>query len=301
VGNPPLERGILILDFLTTHPRQGFTLSELSRRLRISKSTCYGLLTTLTNRGLVVRDPRSNEYRLGPGLIPMGAVAEREFPALTLAKREADSLASDYDGECVITMVTGDEVLIVGRAGLRAPLGFNNFEGQRHPMAAPLGVILMSWQNDDTVEEWLDRLGPELSESERERHRAAVADARRRGYAVALRASSVDDLVETQRRADLYTPQGRAALAKALGALAHDEYLVVGDGVPPDARISSIGAPVFGPNGTILFAISLQPGEQHHGDELASLVRAVVGACARVTAAIDGRPPSFEPQTARKP
>jgi hypothetical protein len=151
----------------------------------------------------------------------------------------------------------------------------------------------MAGQDHDAVEDWLDRLGPDLTAGERDRHRAAVADARRRGYAVALRVRSVDEYVEVQTNADLYTRRGRSELAKALAAFAHDDqYLVVGDGVPPDARLSSVGAPVFAPDGSMLFAIFLLPGEGHRGDEIPALVRSVVGACTRVTAAIDGRRPA---------
>lgn len=77
MGSPAVARAVQVLDFLTTHPGRGFTLSELSRRLRISKATAHGILTTLTDRALVQRNPDTNEYRLGPALVPMGSVAER--------------------------------------------------------------------------------------------------------------------------------------------------------------------------------------------------------------------------------
>src|SRR6516165_107682 len=94
-----VERAIEILDFLTTHPGRGFTLSELSRRLGISKATTHAILARLTDRALLARNPDTLEYRLGPALVPMGSVAERSFPALTQAKREAERLAVEHDGE----------------------------------------------------------------------------------------------------------------------------------------------------------------------------------------------------------
>src|SRR4029077_3188795 len=118
MGSPSVDRAVQILDFLTTHPGRGFTLSELSRRLRISKATAHAILTTLTARSLLLRNPTTNEYRLGPSLVSMGAVAERSFPALTYARREAAGLAAEFDTECVVIVATGDELLIVGRAGI---------------------------------------------------------------------------------------------------------------------------------------------------------------------------------------
>src|SRR5438045_1900304 len=69
MGSPPIERGILILDFLTTHPGRGFTAAELSRRLGISRSTAHSILITMADRALVLRNPDTHEYRLGPALV----------------------------------------------------------------------------------------------------------------------------------------------------------------------------------------------------------------------------------------
>ena len=55
-----------ILDFLASHPHDRFGLSELARRLELSKPTCLGILTTLTEAGYLVRDEQDKTYRLGP-------------------------------------------------------------------------------------------------------------------------------------------------------------------------------------------------------------------------------------------
>ena len=41
-----------ILDFLAEHPHDRFGLSELARRLGLSKPTCLGIVTTLTDVAL---------------------------------------------------------------------------------------------------------------------------------------------------------------------------------------------------------------------------------------------------------
>ena len=49
--SPPTERVVAILDFLAQHPHDRFGLSELARRLDLSKPTCLGIVTTLTEAG----------------------------------------------------------------------------------------------------------------------------------------------------------------------------------------------------------------------------------------------------------
>jgi DNA-binding IclR family transcriptional regulator len=291
VTSPSIERALQVIDFLTAHPGRGFTLAELSRRLRISKSTAHVVLNTLTDRGVLQRNADSYEYRLGPALVPIGAVAERSFPALTHAKPEAERLAHDYDGECIVVMATGDELLVVGRSGVPGPLSITYLEGQRHPLAPPLGTIILAWTNEHAVEAWLDRLKDELTLEERDHYRTALDGIRRRGYSVGIRVQRLYELQGLYTNGNLYTPEGRRDISQALSALAHDEFLPAGDDMPPDAEIGFIAAPVFGPDGTMLFAITLMPGEQYRGRDLPALARAVVRAAGRVTAAIDGRPP----------
>jgi DNA-binding IclR family transcriptional regulator len=296
----PAERVVQILDFLTTHPGQGFTLSELSRRLRISKTTAHNILGTLTARALVVRSSDSFEYRLGPALVPMGIVAERVLPALTYARQEADALADEHDAECVVVMTTGDELLIVHHAGVPGPLSTTFQEGQRQPLAPPMGTVALAWAGPEAVEAWLHRLGPELTEAERERYRAAVAAVRRQGYAIGIRVARLYDLHELYANADLHSAQGRHDLGVQLAAFARHTDLPASEDLPPDAEISGVAAPVFGPDGTMLLAIALT-GTDYRVRDIPALSWAVMRAAGRVMAATDGRRPPARRDAARGP
>jgi hypothetical protein len=99
------------------------------------------------------------------------------------------------------------------------------------------------------------------------------------------------DLAEIYANADLYTLEGRREITGALAALAHDDdYLPATEDLPPDAEISFVTAPVFGPDTTLLFAIALLL-DGHRGEDIPALSRALLRAAARVMAAIDGRQP----------
>src|SRR5690625_7321263 len=68
-ASPPTARVLAVLEFLAAHPGEQFGLSELARRLQVSKPTCLGIVTTLTRTGYLVRDAdaktRSEERRVG--------------------------------------------------------------------------------------------------------------------------------------------------------------------------------------------------------------------------------------------
>jgi DNA-binding IclR family transcriptional regulator len=71
---PAVERTVMILDFLA-QSRRGVTVSQLTRELRLPKSTTYALLLTLERCGYAQRDPCSGRYRLGLRLSGLANVA----------------------------------------------------------------------------------------------------------------------------------------------------------------------------------------------------------------------------------
>jgi DNA-binding IclR family transcriptional regulator len=67
-----VDRAIRILIALKDERLLG--VSELADRLGLAKGTIHGLLKTLANRAMVVRDPASGKYTLGPAVLAMGNV-----------------------------------------------------------------------------------------------------------------------------------------------------------------------------------------------------------------------------------
>ena len=67
---------VRVLDFLAGRPEERFGVSELARRLELSKPTCLGIVTSLADAGYLVRDPGDKTYRLGPSLITLGHRAQ---------------------------------------------------------------------------------------------------------------------------------------------------------------------------------------------------------------------------------
>src|ERR1700754_2565215 len=78
-ASPPTKRVVAVLDFLAGHPHDRFGVSELARRLGLSKPTCLGIVTALTESDYLVRDSQDKTYRLGPALIALGHSAQESL------------------------------------------------------------------------------------------------------------------------------------------------------------------------------------------------------------------------------
>ena len=55
-ASPPTGRVVRVLEFMSRNPQQRFGVSELARRVELSKPTCLGIVSTLTGAGYLIRD-----------------------------------------------------------------------------------------------------------------------------------------------------------------------------------------------------------------------------------------------------
>ena len=97
---PAVERTMLIL---RTLQREGsLTLTALLRATGLNKSTCYYMLQTLVRERLVDYDEATRRYRLGIGLVELGAAAADQLNYIGVAKRYLAELLEDIDATFVL-------------------------------------------------------------------------------------------------------------------------------------------------------------------------------------------------------
>lgn len=92
---PAVMAANAILEAIARAP-DGMTHTELVRELELSKSSAHNLLSTLESLGWVRRDPRGRAYRLGGGLVRLGAFAVRQVDALALAMERTHEIAGEH-------------------------------------------------------------------------------------------------------------------------------------------------------------------------------------------------------------
>jgi DNA-binding IclR family transcriptional regulator len=283
---PSAERTVALLDFLAGHPDERFGLSELARRLGMSKATAHAITAALTDAGYLLRHPVDKRYSLGPALVAVGnAAASREFEVVDYARDEMRRLADELQVLCVASATIGDEIVILGRSGDLGPLAPSVQVGHRLPLAPPLGTVFMAWSAPEAIDSWLRRLGPGASDVEVERYRAAIATVRRRGYSLALEADARIRLGEALSRPD----EQIAALVDDLG---HEEYVLGELEHSSSYRLSLIAAPVFGTDRGIALVLTLFGfRDALPAGAVPGLAERLLEATHRVTKALSGRVP----------
>ena len=107
-----VERAAAILSALGSGtPRLGVT--EIAERVGLAKPTVYGLLRTLEKHDLVVQDPDSGKYSLGPGVLQLGNayLDGSELRARSLLWAEA--LAQRANEAVWVATLSGTRVIVL--------------------------------------------------------------------------------------------------------------------------------------------------------------------------------------------
>lgn len=245
---PAADRATQILDLLTDHPGERFTLSELARRLEINKASLHAITAALVERGYLLRHPVDKGFALGPRLIAVGEAARDQFPVTEFARDELQRLSADLAMECVASAAVGDEMVIVDRAGPVRPIGVTVAVGYRFALVPPMGTVFIAWSPPDEIDTWLRRLGSDVTDAELDQYRVALAAVRERGFSAGLDADGSRSLAEALADRD---SSGRRSVGESLP----DEYSLVALEGAAEHRVSTVGAPVFDVQGAVPLAI----------------------------------------------
>ncbi|WNG92367.1 IclR family transcriptional regulator [Mycobacterium sp. ITM-2016-00318] len=297
-ASPPTRRVVAILDFLAGHPDERFGVSELARRLGLSKPTCLGIVSALTDAGYLVRDGADKTYRLGPSLIALGHRAQESMRVSPAAREELRRLSATFGVTAGLSAVIDDRITLlelVAPAGVRPGVEV----GQSYPFAPPVGLMFVLW-DDEAVHDWLAKeptvpLHP--SRTEPNRLARVIERCRTDGYLV-------ERLTPGGRRLYSMMAGMSSTLPDELRALLGELVSDIGERVhlPDDPErggkrrstrfdISVISAPVYDHYGRQVMVASMHIGKALTDNEIRDRAKALMAAAEAVTAQLGGTAP----------
>ncbi|HJV84695.1 MAG TPA: IclR family transcriptional regulator C-terminal domain-containing protein [Noviherbaspirillum sp.] len=113
VSNRSLSRGLTILRVFNEIPAP--TLTEIATRVGLTKATCLRFLRTLQEEGYLSFNEQTKRYQLRPLILELGYAALSSLSLPMIAEPEMEALAAEVRGSVNLSMLDGDEVVIVGR------------------------------------------------------------------------------------------------------------------------------------------------------------------------------------------
>jgi DNA-binding IclR family transcriptional regulator len=294
-SSPPTERVVTILDFLGKHPHDRFGLSELARRVGLSKPTCLGILTSLTGAGYLVRDAVDKTYRLGPSLIMLGHRAQESMRVSPAAREELRRLSARFGVTAALSGVIDDRITLLD---LVAPVGARpGVEvGQSYPFAPPVGLMFVLW-DDDAEREWLAKEPTIPLRTRSDRLTRVIAECRIDGYLVERQTPGGQRLYSLMAGMSSTLPDElRALLGELVSDIGERVYLRSESGSSWQRRsarsdISVISAPVYDHYRRQVMVASMHIGKPLMDNEIGERAHALMATADAVTAQLGGAKP----------
>lgn len=288
-----------ILDFLATRPDERFGLSELARRLDLSKPTCLGIVSALCDAGYLVREPGDKTYRLGPALITLGHRAQESLRVSPAARDELRWLSARFGVVAALSGVIDDRITLidlVAPPGVRAGVEV----GQSYPFAPPVGLMFVLW-DDEALREWLAKEPTLPLRTQTARLHRVIENCRDDGYLVERQTPGGRRLYALMAGMSTDLPDElRALLGELISDIGERVHL---RGESPRGRkphdISVISAPVFDHHRRQVMVASLHIGKALSDREIIEHARALVATADTVTRQLGGtkpRRPAAPPQ-----
>ena len=180
-----VNRALSALDLIAEAGELGVT--ELGRRLDVHKATASRLVATLAERGMVERDPITEKYRLGFGLIRLAGAAMASMDLVRIARPLLEDLADRTRETVNLGVLSSDAVVYIDQVTGTRSIVAVSWVGRRTPLhCTSNGKVLLAYmrpaERDRLLGGRLPRATP-ATLTDPKRLRAQLEEVRARGYA----------------------------------------------------------------------------------------------------------------------
>ena len=143
---------------LFTGNRTGLTLSEISTRIDLHKSSVLRTLSTLAASGLIEKEPETGTYRLGLLILELAGNVLERYDFREQARPHLEELA-EKTGEIIhLSILDGGDIIYLDKRGEAKPLTVATKIWGKHPAhCSAMGKVLLSGLSHGEVEK---ALGP---------------------------------------------------------------------------------------------------------------------------------------------
>src|SRR2546421_3970893 len=184
-GLQSVSRALRSLELIADAGELG--VSELGRRLGVHKATASRLAATLAERGLIERDPDTERYRLGFGLIRLAGAAMAGLDLVRTARPVLEDLADRTRETVTLGVLSGEDMIYVDQATGARSIVSVSWVGKRTPLhCTASGKVLLAFvsasERDRLMAHPLSRETARTIVDEAEL-RAQLTSVRTRGYA----------------------------------------------------------------------------------------------------------------------
>jgi len=156
---PSVIKAFRILEVISGSGME-MTISQLSRRLGLSKGTVFAIASTLEHLGVLVRDPVTKRFSLGYTLLELGRRAFVRADVREVARTPMEELAEEVQETVFLGVLNGDHVTILDGVESKRELKITAPSGTRLPLlAGATGKVFLATMERDRARGVIHSLG----------------------------------------------------------------------------------------------------------------------------------------------
>jgi len=150
---PAVTRAIAILRYLSKI-KEPIGVVSLARELKLIPSTCLHIIRILSLEGLVVFNPESKRYALGPGVLAFATAYSLRNPFVQLVRTHLEELSKSQNCAFAAVEESGpDHYIVVAVADQNAGLSVRLSPGTRFPaLVSATGQCFAAFSNFTTAQ-----------------------------------------------------------------------------------------------------------------------------------------------------
>jgi IclR family KDG regulon transcriptional repressor len=156
---PSVKKAFKIL-YAISDSSDGLGISDLSKKLKIGKSTVHGITTALEELGILVRDPLYKRYTAGYSLLELCRTALTKIVLKDVARKPMEKLMGKVGETVFLGVLNGDHVTIVDMVESRNEMKITSPPGTKLPLlAGATGRVLLSQIEKEKSKEMIQKKG----------------------------------------------------------------------------------------------------------------------------------------------
>jgi DNA-binding IclR family transcriptional regulator len=146
-----VERAIYILKSIGNSDN-GLTVSELSKKLNLHTTTIIRLLATIEKEGMVIRNPDTLSYNLGPAIFDMVSATIKQQEISEIAAPYMNDLAKETKETISLFVINGNARICIKRVEGLHPVRWHISIGDSAPLGvSSSGKLLLAYANNSLI------------------------------------------------------------------------------------------------------------------------------------------------------
>lgn len=147
-----VKRAFMILEFLNSSDR-GWNISEMSRKLKIPKSTTHVLVSTLNEMGYIQQARDSRRFHLSPRVSGLGRKALSANPLPTAALPHLRWLVQETQLTAHVGILEKNQIVFVQKADGPGFIKFDTYVGKCSELhCTALGKAMLAFQSEQDLQ-----------------------------------------------------------------------------------------------------------------------------------------------------